>query len=157
MVAVSSTNSDEFYTPCWVTDPLGEFDLDPCAGPLSSIARINWRDVDALAADWHGRVWLNGPYSDDYKRLFLLKAAEYHAATGNGVIGLYPNVPARAWFKECAKLATAVYPMDRRIDFLRADGKKGRGTVDSALFAFGESEAEIIRKSGLVTMKYTFI
>lgn len=157
MIPVPSTRSDEFYTPPWVYERLGEFDLDPCAGPSAQIARINWRDRDALESDWFGRVWLNGPYSVDNKRLFLLKAADYHAATGESVIGLYPCTPSTDWFKECARKAAAVYAVDRRIDFIRSDGKRGRGTVPSAFFCFGGEAAESVRKSGLVSMQITFI
>ena len=62
----SSSYSDEWYTPKFIIDSLGKFDLDPCApiNPLWQTAKIMYNKTDdGLTKDWIGRVWLNPPYS----------------------------------------------------------------------------------------------
>lgn len=59
-----SVASDEWYTPPYITKALGEFDLDPCAARGWITAKNHlYKEDDGLANEWHGRVWLNPPYS----------------------------------------------------------------------------------------------
>lgn len=61
--------SDDYYTPPWVFERMGlTFDLDVCAPP----GGVTWipanryftQEDDGLAQLWHGRVWMNPPYSN---------------------------------------------------------------------------------------------
>lgn len=65
----------EWYTPEWMLEPLYRtmgnqpFDLDPCSPTKGADAPV-WakkhftKDDDGLNQNWHGRVWMNPPYSD---------------------------------------------------------------------------------------------
>ncbi|WP_267901234.1 DNA N-6-adenine-methyltransferase, partial [Dulcicalothrix desertica] len=61
--------SDNWYTPPYIVElvvqVLGEIDLDPCAEVGKKIpAREHYTiDFDGLSKQWHGRVFLNPPYS----------------------------------------------------------------------------------------------
>lgn len=63
---------DTWCTPKWITDAIGEFDLDPCANERSHVNAIdsfileNGQDGLVLAADVDkkSRVFVNPPYSD---------------------------------------------------------------------------------------------
>lgn len=68
-VEQAELTSDDYYTPAWVFERMGiEFDLDVCAppggGPFVPTARYFTKADDGLAQEWHGRVWMNPPYSD---------------------------------------------------------------------------------------------
>src|ERR1700753_3546750 len=71
--------SDTWLTPPWILDALGDFDLDPCAAPLPrhrpTAAEHITRPDDGLAADWHGPVWLDPPYSREAIRWITQLAA----------------------------------------------------------------------------------
>ena len=65
----AEATSDDVYTPRWVFDQLGlTFDLDVAAPPggipYIPAKRHFTRADDGLSQPWHGRVWMNPPYSD---------------------------------------------------------------------------------------------
>lgn len=62
------TTSDDYYTPRHVFDRLGlRFDLDVASPPGGSpwVPADHYLTIedDGLACKWHGRVWMNPPYS----------------------------------------------------------------------------------------------
>lgn len=72
----AKNSSDEWYTPPSIFESLGPFDLDPCAPvkPLWKIAKVNYSKLDdGLSHEWHGRVWLNPPYSHPLIERFVKK------------------------------------------------------------------------------------
>jgi phage N-6-adenine-methyltransferase len=143
----SAHYSDEWYTPPEVPAKLGPFDLDPAAGPMRH-AKENWgHGTDGLAKDWHGRVWLNPPYSNVNEWL------DKFAAHGNG-IALVNARPETVWFQRIVKQAHAVHWMRGRVNFIRPDGKATHPPVGSVLVAAGQANAKALQESGLpgVTM-----
>lgn len=72
-----STNpTDEWYTPKWIIESLGEFDLDPCAPekPLWATAKRHFTASDnGLAQNWGGgensRVAQSALFSPSYRTI----------------------------------------------------------------------------------------
>ena len=65
----TEVTSDDYYTPKWVFDTLDlEFDLDvaspPGGPPFVPCKRFFTQEDDGLAQEWHGRVWMNPPFSN---------------------------------------------------------------------------------------------
>ena len=92
---VQGVASDERFTPKWVFDGLGlTFDLDPASpvegGDAVPARRKMTRLDDGLAAEWHGLVWLNPPFSE------ATPWATKFQANGNGVF-LGPIANSRWW------------------------------------------------------------
>lgn len=134
--------SDEWYTPVEIPKRIGDFDLDPCAGP-SSHAAVNVRSPECgLSRAWEGFVWLNPPYSNVHEWL------ERMIAHNDGV-ALVNARPETQWFQRAASHALACLWLRRRIDFLRPDGKPTHPPVGSVLLTYGASAAERLRNCGL--------
>lgn len=73
--------TNTWLTPLSLIRELGEFDLDPCGFPNHHTAkRLICLPEDGLAAEWHGRVWLNPPYGK-HAQVWLAKLADH----GDGI------------------------------------------------------------------------
>lgn len=91
--------SDEWYTPAYIFDALGEtFDLDvaaPIGGP-PHVPADAWLHEGSLEANWHGFIWMNMPFGHQAnKRQWLRKFFDH----GNG-IALGPDRTSAPWWQE---------------------------------------------------------
>ncbi|WP_435170737.1 DNA N-6-adenine-methyltransferase [Falsirhodobacter sp. 1013] len=143
--------SDEWYTPRYIFDAIGErFDLDvacPSGGPRHVPAAAFLTVVEnGLIHPWNGFVWMNPPFGhQSTKRRWLSK----FFAHGNG-IALVPDRTSAPWFQEFAPLADAICWVSPKIKFERPDGTRGESPgTGTALFAAGERAALALDRCGL--------
>lgn len=139
--------SDEWYTPRWIIDILGLFDLDPCAPkerPYEIAPRFFTKEDDGLAQDWGtDRVWLNPPYSREPLRAFVEKLAEHNHGTA-----LLINRTDNLLFLEVVfQRATSMLFLRHRVKFIQPDGKTGNPFFGSVLIAFGEEDDNRLREA----------
>lgn len=141
----SAKATDEWYTPLGIITYFGEFDLDPCApvDPLWRTAKIMYnKNDDGLSKEWHGRVWLNPPYSRPLITQFVKKMSEH----GNGIALLFNRCDNAMFHDIIFPTATAMKFLRKRIRFYRPDGTRGDSPgCGSVLIAWGEDNADIIR------------
>ena len=142
--------TDEWYTPRYVFDELGEeFDLDvacPAEGPRHTPAKRFFSE-GALDRDWEGFVWMNPPFGHQASKRLWLFAFFHH---GNG-IALLPDRTSAPWWQEFAPWADAVLFVAPKIKFERPDGTRGEqpGT-GTTLFAAGpRAKSALLRASSL--------
>jgi len=92
-----TTPSDRYFTPLEILALVLEqwpdgIDLDPCWDPCSRVKAARVYDIrehqDGLVLPWHGRVWLNPPYSP--APAAWLERAARHADAGGEVLALVP-------------------------------------------------------------------
>src|SRR4029077_17573133 len=84
----SGTGENEWFTPKEHIERarqcLGAFDLDPAmsvkAQEIVQAERFYTKRDDGLKQEWHGRVWLNPPYSHPLIAQFVSKLCEKYAA-----------------------------------------------------------------------------
>ncbi len=109
---------DTWCTPKWITDAIGEFDLDPCANERSHVAASTQfqlsRGEDGLERasgighDW--RVFVNPPYSD------VMPWIKAYAHTR--FCFLLKLDPSTRWFAELyARTELILMPRGTRIEF----------------------------------------
>lgn len=139
--------SNEWYTPAYIFDALGErFDLDvaaPYEGPRH-VPADRWFWQGALERHWHGFVWMNPPFGhQSTKRKWLKKFFDH----GNG-IALVPDRTSAPWWQEYAPQADGVLFVSPKIKFERPDFSLGEqpGT-GTTLFAAGERAAKVLRRA----------
>lgn len=108
-------STDEWCTPKWLADELGEFTLDPCA---NSASHIKARDHiylanggDGLKADWYGRVFCNPPYSN------VTPWAGRLVAHPDPWVTLVKLDPTTKWWATLMSSNPIVAPFRRRIKF----------------------------------------
>jgi len=145
-----TVSSDEWYTPRWLIDALGPFDLDPCA-PLNPPYRIapltyNIRQ-DGLVCRWPSEalVWLNPPYSREPLRAFCEKMAAHN----NGIALLINRQDNLLWQEVIFPTAKSMIFLRHRIKFVRPDGSSGNPFVGSCLVAWGKEADERLRQCNI--------
>lgn len=140
--------TDDWLTPPWILAPLGSFDLDPCAcvgQPWSTAAKMWTRLDDGLSKPWHGRVWLNPPYSAIERWMPRL------AAHGRGTACVYARTDTQWWFTSIWPAASALLFLEGRPHFHHADGTRAKANSGGpiVLVAYGLEDAEVLAGCGL--------
>lgn len=146
----ASMVSDTWLTPPHIVEALGPFDLDPCAAPeprpwTTAAEHIALPD-DGLVHHWHGRVWLNPPYSAEAVK-WLRKMAKH----GTGTALVFARTET-SWFVETIwREASAILFIEGRLYFHRADGERAPANsgAPSCLVAYGQRDARILGMSGI--------
>ena len=129
--------TNTWFTPKSILQPLGGFDLDPCTQtfrPFDTAREHICEDAgrDGLTEDWFDRVWLNPPYGKDISK-WLEKLAKH----GNGIALVFGRMDTE-WAQQCVKDADGVNFLKGRIKFLRADGRPSTNSgTGSMLVAYG--------------------
>lgn len=133
----SQNRTDEWYTPKWIIDSLGKFDLDPCAPTHHhwTADKCYTAEDDGLAQPWQGRVWLNPPYRNPLIGKFMRRMAEHH----NGIALVFNRMDTALWYDVIFPSADAMLIIRGRLKFCDIDGieaSQGAG-CGSVLVAWG--------------------
>jgi hypothetical protein len=145
--------TEEWLTPPEVIDALGgadSFDLDPCAPAAQPwpTARAKFTIVDnGLILPWHGRVWLNPPYSTDKISRWLARLAKH----GAGTALIFARTETDAFSRHVWDCATALLFLRGRLNFHHVDGRRAKANsgAPSVLCAYGSQDADLLAFCGL--------
>lgn len=173
-VTVYSSESNEWYTPAWVTaraaDVMGTIDLDPASSRVAQ--QIHGADAwygldhpdperrDGLAHPWHGCVWLNPPYgrSEDGHNAQLWSrklVAEWQAGRVAAGMLLVKAALGYNWFEELWRELPVCF-LRERLSFVRPDGTDdGQSKQATAIFYVGddlEQFAGVFSKYGRIVL-----
>lgn len=143
-------SSDEWYTPKWIIDKLGPFDLDPCSPmvPPYQIAPLSYnKEQDGLINEWpkNDVVWMNPPYS----RILLRKFCEKMAEHGNGIALLVNRQDNLLWQEVIFPTAASMIFMRYRVKFIQPEGRNSSPFFGSCLVAWGAECDRRLRESGI--------
>lgn len=143
------SGENEWYTPAKYIEAarkvMGGIDLDPATSEAAQSAiqaEAYFTKVDdALTKKWHGRVWLNPPYSQPYILNFVQKlVSELCTANVSEAILLTHNYTDTAWFHQAEETALAICFTRGRVKFTDIDGEECAPTQGQAFFYYGEDD-----------------
>jgi phage N-6-adenine-methyltransferase len=142
----AGTGANEWYTPQDFVGAarfvLGEIDLDPATHPIAQewikAKKFFTAQDDGLTKEWHGRIWLNPPYSREIIKPFIDKmVAEIEATRVTAAIVLTHSYTSSAWFHKIGPVADALCFTEGRIAFTDQDGEPGAPTQGQVFFYYG--------------------
>jgi ParB family chromosome partitioning protein len=149
------TGENEWFTPAEYIElaraVLGAIDLDPAtrveAQKIIQARQFFTKADNGLKHEWHGRVWLNPPYS------FIAQFAdkmieELRAKRVTAAIMLTHNYTDSDWFQSLATIADKICFADSRVKFYKPDGKIANPTQGQAFFYFGAHARTFVEKFG---------
>ncbi len=143
--------NQEWLTPQWILEPLGEFDLDPCAPETRKywVTAKNHYNIydDGLNKNWFGRVWMNPPFNRYEVGKWLKKMAEHN----NGIALLPARTETANFYKYVWDVATGVLFIKGRPHFCDPTGVEAsfNSGAPICLIAYGQFNLEVLLKSGL--------
>jgi hypothetical protein len=150
--------SQQHFTPHWLVEAVGPFDLDPCAGsprPWDCAERNIALPYNGLESMWSGMVWLNPPF-DRYQVGKWIARMAYH---DNGIALLHARTET-AWFQPVWQHASALLFLARRLSFCLEDGSAhpANSGAPPVLVAFGQRAADRLTDcdvAGTLVKKWT--
>lgn len=149
----SRPTTDVWLTPPHIIDELGganSFDLDPCS-PIDrpySTAREHFTIRDnGLIKPWHGRVWLNPPYSASIIGQWMARMVDH----GHGLALVFARTET-AMFHRCVwQCADGLFFFAGRINFHLPDGRRAirNAGAPNVLVAYGSDDADVLAACSL--------
>src|SRR5262249_45142887 len=158
------TGESEWYTLIQYIDSarqvMGGIDLDPASCEHAQKYHVQacyycTKEDNGLEQDWHGRVWLNPPYSKDLMPQFVDKLIEEYAGKRHveQAIMLTHNFTDTRWFHNAESVCAAICFTSGRIGFEQSDGPSASPTNGQAFFYFGDHAG----KFGEVFSQHSFV
>ena len=140
---------DEWLTPIEIIQPLGAFDLDPCA-PVErpwETATLHYTVEDnGLTLPWSGRVWMNPPYGQQAVH-WLSRLADHE----DGIALIFARTETEMFFNQVWSKATSLLFLKGRLFFHHVDGTRAKHNsgAPSVLIAYNDFNADSIEDSGI--------
>jgi phage N-6-adenine-methyltransferase len=136
---------DEWYTPQRVIthawDAMGRIDLDPAsneeAQEVVQAATYYTKADNGLAQSWHGRVWLNPPYSQPAPWVDKT-IAEWEAGTIEQAILLVNDQTDAQWYQRLLSAASVVCFLGQRVRFWHPERRGETPRQGQTVFYFGD-------------------
>ena len=154
-----NTGEIEWYTPPEYLEPvravLGDIDLDPASSEIAQetvkAKHYFTKADDALNRQWHGRVFMNPPYSRDGMPRFIEKLiGEFRAGRVSQAIALVHSYTDPGWFHDLAGCASAICFTRGRIPFVSPYGEATAPVHGSAFFYLGSCPAKFVEEFGAI-------
>lgn len=157
-------DGDEWFTPPVYIEAakmvMGGIDLDPasCADAQTVVMAEQYftKENDGLLQSWHGRIWMNPPYSTPAIMRFVEKLiAEYSFGNVTQAIALTNNSSDTAWFHDLLTRYPACF-VRGRVQFWRPNAENFGTRQGQTIFYLGENFSrfsEVFSKFGQIMVQ----
>ncbi|MFX0183876.1 MAG: DNA N-6-adenine-methyltransferase [Candidatus Hodarchaeota archaeon] len=143
--------SNNWFTPPYIFEKLGKFDLDPCTSKVRpwDIAENNLTS-DGLAARWWGRVWMNPPFDRYEVGKWMAKMADHN----NGIMLVAARTETRSFYDYVWGRCSGVLFIKGRPHFYDGEGvpAKLNSGAPICLVAYADYNLHMLLKSNLGTV-----
>lgn len=142
--------TDTWITPKYITEALGEFDLDPCAHtemPWTHAKQNFTVNENGLTQKWFGRVWLNPPFNQYQIANWMEKMSQHK----NGIMLISAACETKRFYDHVWSKAHSILFMDHRPYFHLPNGSRGKANSGQTmcLIAYDEQNTQSLVKSKL--------
>jgi hypothetical protein len=139
--------SCEWYTPPYIIQALGRFDLDPCCADKKFLKTADTiYSKDGLEKEWYGRVWLNPPYGK-YIGSWIQKLANH----GNGICLIFARTETKFFHRFIWNSASGIFFFYGRLHFYDSNGirAKANAGAPSCLVSYNQFNNNVLKKCSL--------
>lgn len=144
----NNSGNNEWYTPTHYIEAarysMGGIDLDPASSEIANrtvqASRYFTKAEDGLAQKWHGKVWLNPPYSQPLIRQFCeAVTTKYKSGEIQQAVVLVNNGTETGWGQTLLSAASALCFPKGRVRFLDPEGNPGAPLQGQTVVYLGPS------------------
>lgn len=144
----SFTGKNEWYTPARYIElartVMGQIDVDPASNDHAQktvrATSFYTEETNGLDKQWHGKVWMNPPYSQPDIVHFIEKViSEYESGRCTEAIVLTHNSTDTAWYNLIFKHAAAICWTTGRVRFESPEGEKAAPAMGQTFAYFGDN------------------
>lgn len=144
----SFSGDNEWYTPARYVDMarevMGTIDTDPASNPTAQrtvrAATYYTAETNGLDKEWHGKVWMNPPYSNPEVQQFAEKViAEYQSGRVTEAIVLTNNSADTGWHRAMQDACTRYCTATGRIRFESPTRQGNSPAMGQSFFYFGDN------------------
>ena len=148
----NNSGENEWYTPPFIIEAaksvMGNIDLDPASSKLANetvgAKEFYTIEDDGIKKDWHGRVWLNPPYSQPDISNF---AKAVTSKKYDEIMILVNNATETDWFRMMAEASKVICFINKRLKFIDRDGNpSGAPLQGQAIIYKGSNIDSFIKK-----------
>lgn len=145
----SYSGDNEWYTPARYVElartVLGHIDIDPASNDHAQktvkATTYYTQETNGLDKEWHGKVWMNPPYSNPEIQKFTAKIAEeYKSGRTTEAIVLTNNSGDTGWHHALCEAAACWCVTRGRIRFESTTRDSGAGAMGQIFFYFGDDK-----------------
>ena len=144
----SFSGDNEWYTPARYVDMarevMGTIDTDPASNPTAQrtvrATTYYTAETNGLDKEWHGKVWMNPPYSNPEVQQFAEKViAEYRSGRVTEAIVLTNNSADTGWHRAMQDACTRMCTTTGRIRFESPTRQGNSPAMGQSFFYFGDN------------------
>ena len=128
--------NEEWYTPVEVIEAareaMGGIDFDPASNPMANeavkAAEYRTKDQDGLQGDWHGRVWMNPPWTAKVVQQFCDKLIEqYRAGNVEQACVLFSAFTLADRWQDTVSASSVIWFAGKKLAYYGPNGETGGG------------------------------